>query len=180
MFNFEEKKLNNIMSTIEFNEALVGLENHLQTFAMSFTRNRDDARDLTQETILKAITYRKHYAPQTNFKAWVFTIMRNIFINQYRRKVKSRTIFDTSADNFLAYNSKSLENSAISQICQQEIRKEISNLDKEFKDSFELHCRGFKYKEIAEELGVPIGTVKSRIFMARKKLMDALPEYRFN
>ena len=69
------------MSTIEFNEALIGLENNLQSFALSFTRNREDARDLTQETMLKAITYRNYYTPQTNFKAWVFTIMRNLFIN---------------------------------------------------------------------------------------------------
>ena len=82
------------MSTIEFNDSLISLESYLKSFAMTFTRNREDANDLTQETMLKAISYRDYYTPQTNFKAWVFTIMRNIFINQYRRKVKSGTIFD--------------------------------------------------------------------------------------
>ena len=86
------------MSTLEFNQALVDLELNLRSFAMSFTRNKADARDLTQETMLKAITYKNYYTPQTNFKAWVFTIMRNIFINQYRRKVKSRSIFDSSKE----------------------------------------------------------------------------------
>ncbi|MEY4659898.1 MAG: hypothetical protein RJB36_1664, partial [Bacteroidota bacterium] len=87
------------MSTLEFNEALVGLEQNLTSFAMSFTRNHEDAKDLTQETMLKAITYRNYYTPQTNFKAWVFTIMRNLFINQYRRKVKSGAIFDQSKES---------------------------------------------------------------------------------
>ena len=84
------------MSTLEFNDALIGIENNLKSFALSFTRNKEDASDLTQETMLKAIVYRNYYTPQTNFKAWVFTIMRNIFINQYRRQVKSRSIFDSS------------------------------------------------------------------------------------
>ena len=97
------------MSTIEFNDALIGLENNLHSFALSFTRNNDDAKDLTQETMLKAITYRKYYTPQTNFKAWVFTIMRNIFINQYRRKVKSGTIFDHSKE--LVYINSSTDSS---------------------------------------------------------------------
>ena len=101
------------MSTLEFNEALIGLENNLTSFAMSFTRNHEDAKDLTQETMLKAITYRNYYTPQTNFKAWVFTIMRNLFINQYRRKVKSGAIFDHSKESFLVSNTPSHEESAI-------------------------------------------------------------------
>jgi RNA polymerase sigma-70 factor (ECF subfamily) len=104
------------MSTIEFNEALIGIENNLHSFAMSFTRNNEDAKDLTQETMLKAITYRSYYAPQTNFKAWVFTIMRNIFINQYRRKVKSGTIFDHSQDLYLLNSSGDSLNSPLQSI----------------------------------------------------------------
>ena len=86
------------MSTLEFNQALVDLEYSLRFFAMNFTKNKADAQDLTQETMLKALSYKEYYAPQTNFKAWVFTIMRNTFINQYRRKVKSRSIFDSSKE----------------------------------------------------------------------------------
>ena len=113
------------MSTIEFNEALIGLENNLQSFALSFTRNREDARDLTQETMLKAITYRNYYTPQTNFKAWVFTIMRNLFINQYRRRVKSGAIFDHSKEVFLIGNIHSHEDSAIEKIGVKDINKQI-------------------------------------------------------
>ena len=168
------------MSTIEFNEALIGLENNLQSFALSFTRNREDARDLTQETMLKAITYRNYYTPQTNFKAWVFTIMRNLFINQYRRRVKSGAIFDHSKEVFLIGNIHSHEDSAIEKIGVKDINRQINLLGEEYQTPFEMHFQGFKYKEIADKLGIPIGTVKSRIFIARKKLMDALPEFAFS
>lgn len=168
------------MSTVEFNEALIGLEGNLQSFAMTFTRNQEDAADLTQETLLKAITYRNYYTPQTNFKAWVFTIMRNIFINQYRRKVKSGQIFDHSKELYLLSNSTSNNESPSNHISNNEIKKQIATLDEEYKTPFELHFQGFKYKEIADRLEIPIGTVKSRIFIARKKLMDLLPDYNYS
>lgn len=168
------------MSTIEFNEALIGMENNLHSFAMSFTRNNEDAKDLTQETMLKAITYRNYYTPQTNFKAWVFTIMRNIFINQYRRKVKSGTIFDHSKDLFLLNNPNNSDMSPINELFEKEVNKQIGTLEEEYKEPFEMHFQGFKYKEIADKLGIPIGTVKSRIFIARKKLMDLLPDYNYS
>ncbi len=167
------------MSTIEFNEALIGMESNLHSFALNFTRNNEDAKDLTQETMLKAITYRNYYTPQTNFRAWVFTIMRNIFINQYRRKVKSGTIFDNSKDLYLL-NTADSENSAVHLLTEKEVHSKINSLEKEYKEPFEMHFKGFKYKEIADQLDIPIGTVKSRIFIARKKLMDLLPEYKFS
>lgn len=168
------------MSTVEFNEALIGLESNLQSFAMSFTRNVEDARDLTQETMLKAITYRTYYAPQTNFKAWVFTIMRNIFINQYRRKVKSGTIFDNSEDLHLLVNNSDSSYSTSNSIVASELNDKIGNLEYEYKEPFMMHFNGFKYKEIAAKLGIPIGTVKSRIFIARQKLMSLLPDYNYS
>ncbi len=167
------------MSTVEFNDALVGLEDNLHSFALGFTRNKEDAQDLTQETMLKAITYRNYYTPKTNFKAWVFTIMRNIFINQYRRKVKSGTIFDNSKDLFLISNSVSHNETPLEMIATKNINRQIAFLGEDYKVPFELHFQGFKYKEIADRLGIPIGTVKSRIFIARKKLMDLLPEYTY-
>jgi len=168
------------MSTVEFNEALIGLESNLQSFAMSFTRNVEDARDLTQETMLKAITYRTYYAPQTNFKAWVFTIMRNIFINQYRRKVKSGTIFDNSEDLHLLVNNSDSSYSTSNSIVASELDDKIGRLEYEYKEPFMMHFNGFKYKEIAAKLGIPIGTVKSRIFIARQKLMSLLPDYNYS
>jgi len=136
------------MSTVEFNDALVGLEDNLQSFALSFTRNKEDAQDLTQETMLKAITYRNYYTPQTNFKAWVFTIMRNIFINQYRRKVKSGTIFDNSTDLYLISNSVSSHETPLEIIATKNINRQINQLGDDYKVPFELHFKGFSTKKL--------------------------------
>ena len=167
------------MSTVEFNEALIGLEGNLKSFAFTFTRNQEDALDLTQETMLKAITYRSYYTPQTNFKAWVFTIMRNIFINQYRRRVKSGEIFDHSKDLSLISNTGNDLGNPQRQMTEKELREKIERLEDDFKTPFLMHFNGFKYKEIADQLNIQIGTVKSRIYIARQKLIDLLPGYRY-
>jgi len=167
------------MSTLEFNEALVDLEQYLRSFAMTYTRNREDADDLAQETIMKAVVYRNHYVPHTNFKAWVFTIMRNIFINQYRRKSKSSVIFDHSKEQFLINQVQEQSSNPEKILYEKEINGHIGNLGDEYRNPFMMHVEGYKYKEISEELKIPIGTVKSRIFIARKKLMDLLPEYNY-
>ena len=105
--------------------------------------------------------------------------MRNIFINQYRRKVKSGTIFDNSKELYLITNSQGHEQTPVSQIATKDIEEKIDSLSPEYKDPFILHFKGFKYKEIADQLNIPIGTVKSRIFIARKKLIDLLPDYSY-
>lgn len=168
------------MSTIEFTNTLTSLESYLMAFAMNYTKNVEDARDLTQETMLKAIRYRDYYTPKTNFKAWVFTIMKNIFINQYRRRVKSGTIFDNSTDLYLLNGNTEERNSPDNHIASLEVEATLNKLSEEYREPFEMHYLGYKYKEIAEKLDIPIGTVKSRIFIARKKLMDLMPEYRYS
>jgi len=165
------------MSTVEFNNTLTSMESYLLAFAMNYTKNLEDAKDLTQDTMLKAIRYKDYYKPKTNFKAWIFTIMKNTFINNYRRKVRSNTIFDNSTDMFLLNNSTENRDSPYNYIADGEINAQLETLTPEYKEPFEMHYLGYKYKEIAEELDIPLGTVKSRIFIARKKLMDQLPEY---
>ena len=162
------------MSTIEFNEALMDIENNLKSFALGFTRNMEDAKDLTQDTMLKAINYKSYYTPQTNFKAWVFTIMRNIFINQYRRKVKSGTIFDNSKELYLITNSKGHEQTPVSQIATKDIEEKIESLSSEYKEPFVLHFKGFKYKEIAERLQISTKAVEKRMHLALKQLKEKL------
>ena len=164
------------MSQAEFNTALIGLEPNLERFAYSLTSNIEDARDLLQETYLKALTYRDKFEDDTNMKAWTFTIMKNTFINNYRKAVKQNTTFDSSDNQFLM-NSRAEANGPDSQFSHNEINKKIQELDDDFRVPFQMHTSGYKYKEIAEELNLKIGTVKSRIFFSRQKLMNALPDY---
>lgn len=166
------------MTALEFNYQLTNLSGNLERFALSLTSNMEDAKDLLQETFLKAISYRDKFEDNTNLKAWTFTIMKNTFINNYRRAVKSNTTFDHTDDlYFLNLKQESGYNNPDSSISTKEIEKRINLLEDEFRVPFLMHTQGYKYKEIADKLNLKIGTVKSRIFFTRKKLMESLKDY---
>jgi RNA polymerase sigma-70 factor (ECF subfamily) len=139
------------------------------------TKNREEAKDLYQETAFRALSNRDKFTPGTNLKAWLLTIMKNIFINNYRKKVKSNTIIDSTDNQFLINSGRNtIENHAESQILIDEITEMIMNLDDSLKVPFEMHRLGYKYQEIADKLRLPLGTVKSRIFFARKELKQKI------
>ena len=169
-----------IMSTLEFDTKFNVLTDSLNAFAYNLTKNTEDARDLYQETAIRAITNRDKFRPDTNFKAWIFTIMKNIFINNYRKKVKSNTIID-STDNLYFLNSGStlIENDAYRNILMDELNGMIDSLEDNIRVPFVMHYEGYKYQEIADEFSLPLGTVKSRIFFARKALKEygLIPDY---
>lgn len=166
------------MTQIEFSHQLVGLRNNLEYYANMLTSNREDARDLLQDTFLKALSNRDKFASDTNLKAWTYTIMKNTFINNYRRNQKANTIVDSTEDLFyLNIPRKSDFPSPDSLMSEKEINKTIHNLDEEQRLPFEMYNAGYKYKEIADHLNISIGTVKSRIFFTRRKLMDSLKEF---
>ncbi len=163
------------MSTAQFNTHLMSLQDKLLYFALSLTANDEDARDLLQETTLKALTYREQFVNNTNFKAWIFTIMKNTFINNYRRVQKTRSTFDSTEDAIrAAYKSNYSSETPENVFAVKEMNQKVEMLDDDFRIPFKMHTQGFKYKEIAEELDLPIGTVKSRIFFTRKKLQGML------
>jgi RNA polymerase sigma factor (sigma-70 family) len=169
------------MTAIEFNHQLINLEDKLSRFAISLTSNRDDAKDLLQDTMLKAITYRTQYADYTNLKAWTYTIMKNTFINNYRKNVRQNTVLDSTRDLFLLSQNRDTFNVAPdSAYTEKEINKAIEKLPDDFKVPFKMHIAGYKYKEIADDLNLKIGTVKSRIFFTRKKLMNQLQDIVYN
>lgn len=180
LFNFAPSTLNNTaMTVIEFNTALTGLYSNLQYFAQTLTNNREEAEDLVQDTVLKALTHRDKFQADTNLKAWTFTIMKNTFINNYRRSVKANTILDTTDDLYYLNIPKPTNYSLPdSEFSVKEIRRTIGNLTDEHRIPFEMHTQGYKYKEIADKLNLSIGTVKSRIFFGRKKLMENLSDYK--
>ncbi len=167
------------MSTVEFNYKLLSIRESLEGMAYSLTMNRDAANDLFQETYLKALKNKDKFNPQTNLKAWTYTIMKNTFINDYRKAKRANTFID-STDEQYHINVKQEDSfvSSESKLFCKEIKAAIAGLDDEHRIPFEMHFNGYKYKEIAEELNLSIGTVKSRIFFSRKKLMESLQDYK--
>lgn len=167
------------MTAIEFNTRIIKEKSSLRNFALSLTRNADDANDLMQDTYLKAIKYREKFEDSTNLKAWLFTIMKNTFINSYRRSVKTRELISKGDDVALtrAFKQNSYDHSE-SRMNAKEIVRHIEALEDQYKIPFTRYYNGYKYEEIASELNLPLGTVKSRIFIARKILMENLKNYR--
>jgi RNA polymerase sigma factor (sigma-70 family) len=166
------------MSTAEFDKVLVQNADFLKPFAINLTRDSEAANDLYQETLYKALANHEKYNAGTNIKAWLFTIMRNIFINDYRRKAKQRTIFDNTPNDFLLNSQQvAVSNSAEGAMRLKEIHEAIHHLPEIFKTPFQLYFDGYKYQEIADVLSEPLGTVKSRIHFARKLLKDRLTRY---
>ena len=147
----------------------------LKSFALSLTHNIDDALDLLQDTYVKAITYREKFEDSTNLRAWLFTIMKNTFINAYRRNRKTKQLISKGDD--IALNRAFKQNSydhCESRINAKEIIRQIETLEDQYKVPFTRYYTGYKYEEIAHEMNLPLGTIKSRIFIARKILMESL------
>lgn len=166
------------MTKIQFNNALLNLRDKLHFYAISLTSDSEQANDLLQETMLKVLIARDRFAQNTNFKAWVYTIMRNTFINDYRRNLKTRNTFVGSGIDFChLVPTEKIYPAPDSIYHTREIHRNIDALEDEYRIPFTLFFEGYKYKEIAEKLDLPLGTVKSRIFFTRKKLKKTLKEY---
>jgi RNA polymerase sigma factor (sigma-70 family) len=159
----------------EFQLNLIDLQKSLMRLASRLTSNMDDAKDLVQETILKALKYSDSFVIESNFKAWTYTIMKNTFINNYRRSTRQIIYLDQEKQSFLITRSLSTGSDCPESLYSaMEITHFIEQLEDVFRIPFKMHINGYKYKEIADELNLNIGTVKSRIFLSRKKLKDQL------
>lgn len=171
-------KKNNVSIDNSFESLVQNEMQSMKSLAMQLTRNLEDANDLVQETVLKAFRYKEKYTEGTNLRGWVLTILKNTFINNYRRMVKRKTFID-STDNtyFLDLPSHRTENQAEIKFIRKDLESAISILQPELKVTFMLNIEGFKYHEIAEELNIPIGTVKTRIFVAKRILRKKLQVY---
>lgn len=167
------------MQTHSFQERLLDLQGNLLNFAYMLTSNREEAQDLLQDTTLKALDNEEKYIDNVNFKGWVFTIMRNIFINNYRRIVRNQTMVDRTEDLYhLNLPQDSGFDTPDGSFTVKEITRAINSFSDEYKIPFSMHLSGFKYHEIAERMGLPLGTVKSRIFFARQRLQILLKDYK--
>lgn len=166
------------MSTIEFNRLLVEYQNPLRFFALKLTADEEDAKDLVQETMIKALQYKDKLITKSSVKGWLYTIMKNTFINQYRRGVKFGEIMGKmESQGYISTASSEISQTPDKSINVQDLKNEIENLQDDYRVPFQMKLEGFKYKEIGEHLDIPIGTVKSRIFLARKELMSNLKDF---
>lgn len=157
---------------------LLDLQSNMLSFAYSLTNSRDDAYDLVQDTTLKILGNKDKFVENTNFKGWAFTIMRNIFINNYRRSMRSATIIDQTENAFhLNLSQESGFETPEGCFTVTEISEAISQFPEKYRRPFSMHIAGYKYEEIAEEMGLPLGTIKSRIFSARQTLQKRFADY---
>ncbi|MDE5573008.1 MAG: sigma-70 family RNA polymerase sigma factor [Muribaculaceae bacterium] len=168
------------MTSSVFQSRLLDLQSNLLNFAYMLTSNRDDAYDLLQDTTIKVIESEDKYVDNVNFKGWVFTIMRNIFINNYRKMSRQATVVDTTEDLYhLNLPQESGFETPEGSFAAKEISDAINSFDDDYRIPFSMHVQGFKYNEIAEKMNLPLGTVKSRIFFARQRLQEMLKDYAY-
>ena len=162
-----------------FQQRLLELQDNMLNFAYLLTSNNEEAHDLLQDTTLKVLDNQDKYTDNTNFKGWVFTIMRNFFINNYRRLVRNQTMVDQTDDLYhLNLPQDSGFDTPDGAFNVKEITKAINSFADEYRIPFSMHIAGFKYNEIANKMNLPLGTVKSRIFFARQKLQIILKDFR--
>jgi RNA polymerase sigma-70 factor (ECF subfamily) len=162
------------MTTIEFEKRFQHFSKPLYSFALHLTRDQEDAKDLVQETAFRAFKNLDKFRTGTNFKAWMRTILRNSFINNYRKK-RTRNQVEAPIEDFLfALESKTVHNQGVQKVQFERLEEIVEKLDDQYRIPFMLHFQGYQYKEISDYLDIPIGTVKSRIFFARKKLKQAI------
>ncbi len=163
------------MNTQEFQQKLLNIQDTMMNYGMILTGNEEEAQDLVQDTTLKILDNQDKYVDNVNFKGWVLTIMRNIFINNYRKVVRSQTIIDESPE---LYNLKVTSDSGFDtpggSFEMHEIMNAVNDLHESVKVPFSMYLSGHKYNEIAKKLDLPLGTVKSRIFFARRELQSVL------
>ena len=166
------------MRTANFAQDLLSVQTELLNFAYKLTADREEANDLLQETSLKALDNDK-YTAETNFKGLIYTIMRNIFINNYRKALRDQTYVDQTDNQFYLNQNIDIEgDSTEGSYDLKEMRRIVNALPKEYRIPFSMYVSGFKYREIADKLGLPLGTVKSRIYFTRQKLQEELKDFR--
>lgn len=165
------------MTALEFGYRIESLTLNLKPYAMKLTRDLQDAEDLIQETVFKALKNREKFKEGTNIKAWMYTIMRNTFITNYQKLLRKNTFVDTTETGHFLNTSTPVENQALNSFVSNDMQNAINSLKEMYQIPFLLYFKGFKYHEIAEKLDIPIGTVKNRIHIARKELKSMLSVY---
>ena len=166
------------MEKKEFTQGILAIEQDLHRFAYKLTSNRDSANDLVQDSVLQALDNQEKFTHAKNLKGWMYTIMRNIFVNNYRRTVREMNIID---DTYSIHQQSLIEDEDSDRFDltydMKQLYSVIHAIPEDMKVPFQMFVAGFKYREIAEKLGLPMGTVKSRLFFIRKRLKEELKDF---
>ena len=166
------------MALQKFEDLIVENKEFLKPFAWNLTQDEDDAEDLVQDTLYRALVNKEKFQENTNIRAWLYTMMRNLFINNYRRQKKFMKVSsDVPQDHYLFQKNKVAYNDGVMKSGLNEIKKQINALPQILRVTFEMHYSGYKYQEIADTLQEPLGTIKSRIHFSRKILTSKLNRY---
>ena len=162
-----------------FKSSVIDIQGNLFSFALKLTLNEEEAHDLVQDTMLKALDNESKFVDNANFSGWMMTIMRNIFINNYRKRVRENTVVDATEDLYhLNLSQDSGVETPDAAYAAGEISSILNGFPADYRNPFSMHIAGYKYEEISERLNMPLGTVKSRIFFTRKRLRELLKDYR--
>ena len=162
------------MTTSYFNTQVTIIEDLLFGFAMKLTKNKDNAKDLMQETLMRGFENRERFTLGTHFKSWMTTIMYNSFVNEYRKRKTRNKIMTPVEDVVFLSDHKITEGNAESNLMREELKEILQTVDLKYRKAFMMHFNGYQYDEISTAMEVPIGTVKSRIFYARKQLKEKI------
>ena len=166
------------MNTYSFRKDLLAVQEELLRFAYKLTADREEANDLLQETSLKALDNEDKFEPDTNFRGWMYTIMRNIFINNYRKSLREVDMTDSTYNLYAQTMTEGEDGNRFETIYDlKELYKVINAVPEELKKPFLMFVAGFKYREIAEKMDLPVGTIKSRLFLIRKRLQQDLKDF---
>lgn len=166
------------METHQFERQLSILRPTLYQFTRKFTTNRDESLDLVQDTILKALNHKSKFRDDVNLKGWLYTIMRNTFINQYRKSSKFRKSVGENAEfKYLNTEETYTFNKPEGNLQWKEVWNVVDSIKEELGKPFKMYTSGYKYQEIAKHLELPLGTVKNRIFQARQEIQKQLTGY---
>ncbi|PHN06980.1 RNA polymerase sigma factor [Flavilitoribacter nigricans] len=163
------------MTSIEFNSELKNTQDKLFGFALKLTKDYQDAQDLFQDAVTRGFRYSNGFETGTNFRAWMSTIIRNTFINKCRSAKRKRTVSEPIENLAYALEGQNpLVNQGEMNMRIQELYQSLDQLNDIYRIPFMMHFQGYEYKDIAEELNIPIGTIKSRLHTARQQLKDII------
>ena len=166
------------MEKEEMTDYLIGNQEEMYQWAYRLTRNYDDAQDLLQSTLLCAMKSVGMYTEENNISGWLYTIMRNIFFNTTRHSGRCCCMEKEDIERMMQLGENALNDNAEIAFDMSDIQRAIDTLDRPYKIPMSLYLSGYKYQEIAEKMGIPLGTVKSRIHASRVQLQETLKDFR--